>query len=459
MQPDLTHLSGEEPIAFYFLYRKQTIRTLLSHKLVDEILGLLGLLLIGYSVFAFDERIPFPSLYALVPTIGTGLIIVFSSSQTIVGRLLSIKPIVAVGLISYSAYLWHQPLLTFARHESLAEPSELTYAVLAILSIPLAYLSWRYVEKPFRTKGTFSRKQIFLYSIIGSVVFIVVGLAGHFTDGFDSRNTNSVFSAQAIAHKLKVNHGLSETCEGEFTLSRDCRTDDKPEILIWGDSFAMHLVQGIMASKPDAKIIQMTKSVCGPFFDVAPVSAKYPVSWAKGCLEFTAKVRTWLKGNKTVKYAVLSSPFGQYLSTNRQLLSRSGELSYANAELAYKEFERTLNELQQLGITPIVFSPPPANGIDLGRCLAKAEWRGIGLDNCNFEAGDISQNRLLVYKFLKTIKKNHSVVFLSDLICVDSRCSTHLDNYFIFRDSGHLSHEGSAAVGEKFNFYNMVVGD
>ena len=447
-------------IAFYFLYRKQTIRTLLSHKLVDEILGLLGLLLIGYSVFAFDERIPFPSFYALVPTIGAGLIIVFSSSQTIVGRLLSIKPIVTIGLISYSAYLWHQPLLTFARHESITEPSELTYAVLAILSIPLAYLSWRYVEKPFRTKGTFSRKQIFLYSIIGSVVFIVVGLAGHFTDGFNSRNTNSVFSAQAIAHKLKINHGLSETCEGEFTLSRDCRTDDKPEILIWGDSYAMHLVQGIMASKPDAKIIQMTKSVCGPFFDVAPViEPKYPVSWAKGCLEFTAKVRTWLKGNKTVKYAVLSSPFGKYLSTNHQLLSRSGELSYADAELASKEFERTLNELQQLGITPIVFSPPPANGINLGRCLAKAEWRGMSLDNCNFESGEISQDRLLVYKFLKTIKKNHSVVFLSDLICEDSRCITHFDNDFIFRDSWHLSHEGSAAVGEKFNFYNMIVGD
>lgn len=410
--------------------------------------------LIGYAVFAFDEGIPFPSLYALVPTIGAGLIITFSSRKTIVGRLLSTKLLVGVGLISYSAYLLHQPLLAFARHETITEPSELTLTVLAFLSIPLAYLSYRYIEKPFRTKGTFSRKQVFSYSIIGSLAFITIGLAGYLTNGFDGRVINGVFPA----HKLKVNHGLSETCEGEFTLSPDCRTDDKPEILIWGDSYAMHLVQGIVASKPDAKIIQMTKSVCGPFFDIAPVNEpKYPVSWGKDCLEFTAKVRIWLKGNDTVKYAVLSSPFHQYLSKNSQLLLRSGELISADTELVAKEFEKTLYELKQQGITPIVFSPPPSTGFNIGGCLAKTEWRGMSLDNCNFENREFSQKYLLADELLKLIDKNHSVVFLRDLICDDTRCRAHFDNIFLFRDSGHFSHEGSAALGEKFDFYRMIV--
>ncbi len=444
-------------IAFYFLYRKKTIRTLLSHKSVDEMLGLIGFLMIGYAIFAFDEKIPFPSLYALAPTIGTGLIILFSSAQTIIGRLLSTKPLVAVGLVSYSAYLWHQPLLVFARHRALNEPSKFTYAILAFLSIPLAYLSWRYVEKPFRTKGVFNRKSIFTYSIIGSGIFITIGLIGHLTNGFDGRSSNSQLSASLIDQKLKVNHGLSETCEGKFTLQVDCRTDDKPEILVWGDSFAMHLVQGIMASKPDAKIIQMTKSVCGPFFDVAPVlEPKRPISWSKGCLEFSGKVREWLKEQTTLKYAVLSSPFNYYLENNNLLL-RSGELFPANFELATKEFKRTLNELKQMGITPIVFSPPPANGNDLGRCLAKAEWYGLNLGNCDFGVNEISQARLDANDFLKKIEKDYSVVFLDDLICTDSRCTTHLGNVFIFRDSGHLSHEGSATLGKKFDFYRIIV--
>lgn len=445
-------------IAFYVLQRKDTFSKLLSHKTVKEVVGALGLLMIGYAVFTFNESIPFPSVYTLLPTIGTGLIIVFSSSQTIVGRLLSTKPLVALGLISYSAYLWHQPLLVFARHRSLAEPSELTFVILAFLSIPFAYLSWRYVEKPFRTKGVFSRKMIFSYSIIGSVAFFVIGLVGHFTNGFDSRASSSGFTADAIEYKLNANFGLSETCEGKFTLSPDCRTDDRPEILVWGDSYAMHLVEGIMASKPDAKIIQMTKSVCGPLFDVAPIiEPQYSVNWGKDCLEFTAKVRTWLKDNDTIKYAVLSSPFGQYLSTKHKLLSRSGDVFVADTEFVIKELRKTLEELQELGISPIVFSPPPVNGSDLGRCLAKAEWRGMTLDNCDFKVSEISQDSLLVFEFLKTVEKTHSVLFLSDLICKTSHCMTHVDDIFIFRDSGHFSQEGSAAVGEKYDFYRMII--
>jgi len=201
-------------IAYYFLYRKQTVRTLLSHKSVNEALGLLGLLMISYAVYVFDKGTPFPSLYALVPTVGTGLIILFSSSQTMVGRLLSIKPLVAVGLISYGAYLWHWPLLVFARHLSLTEPSELTFAILALLSFPLAYLSWRYIEKPFRTKSIFSRKTIFTLSFIGSVLFITVGLAGHFSNGFEdfwlSRQSESVKATYLIISRAKENYGTDK---------------------------------------------------------------------------------------------------------------------------------------------------------------------------------------------------------------------------------------------------------
>jgi peptidoglycan/LPS O-acetylase OafA/YrhL len=445
-------------IAFYLLYRKQTIRTLLSHKSVDEALGLVGLLMIGYAVYVFDESVPFPSFYTLIPTIGAGLIILFSSPETLVGRLLGTKLLVGIGLISYSAYLWHQPLFVFARHRSLTEPSELLFAVLVLLSFPLAYLSWRFVERPFRIKGEVSRKAIFAFAVTGSVAFIAIGLAGYMTDGFVGRSTKSGLTLQSIEDKWKVNYGLSEKCEDSFTLSPYCRTSDGPEILVWGDSFAMHLVQGIMASNPSAKIIQMTKSVCGPFFDVAPViAARYPVSWARRCLEFTGKVREWLRANNTVKYVVLSSAFSQYMSNDNALLFRSGELVDANLDLASKEFEKTLSELETMGITPIVFSPPPANGVDLGRCLARADLMELSLDKCNFREDELTQNRLDVYSFLETIKKDYRVVRLDYLICDSSLCKTHFGSTFIYRDSVHLSHEGSAELGRKYDFYKMIV--
>lgn len=443
-------------IAFYFLYKKTTIHTLLSNKSVDELLSIIGLLMIGYSVLAFNEATPFPSLYALVPTVGTGLVILFSSKETLVGKLLANKLLVGIGLISYSAYLWHQPLFAFSRHRSLTEPSELLFLGLSLLTFLLAYLSWRYVEKPFRTKGKLSGSAIVKFGIGGSILFLSIGLAGHITNGFNGYDFKNQLTQEVIETKWKVNHGLSKTCDNSFTLSPDCRTSDEPEILIWGDSYAMHLVQGIIASNSDAKIIQITKSVCGPFFDIAPVTLKYPVNWAEGCLEFTGEVRKWIKENNTLKYAVVSSPFSQYLSDENELLSRNGNLEKVNVNSVIREFMKTLDELESMGVTPVVFSPPPANGIDLGRCLAKAEWNGLGLENCDFSTSRISEGITEVYAFLETIDKKYKVIRLDDFICKNGLCKTHFDTTWIFRDKGHLSHAGSAELGKRYNFYKRI---
>lgn len=446
-------------IAFYFLYRKETIRTLLTHKSIDEILGIVGLIMIGCAVYSFDKTTPFPGFSALVPTIGTGLIILFSSPQTLVGRILGTRLLVGIGLISYSAYLWHQPIFAFARHKGITDTDRLYFSGLILLSFLLAFISWRYVEKPFRNNKIISRKAVFTFAVIGSFVFIAIGFAGHITDGFNGRSTNTKDQTlQSIDDKRKVNYGLSETCDVSFTLSPECRTSDNPEILIWGDSYAMHLVQGIIASNPDAKIIQMTKSVCGPFFDVAPVfKPKYTVSWAKDCLEFSGKVREWLKENNTVKYAVLSSPFSQYLSKKTSLLYRNGGLVNTTFDTALKEFEKTLVELESMGIKPIIFSPPPANGNNIGRCLAHADWFGLDMDKCNFSLDELSQMRLDVYRFLESVKQNYRIIRLDKLICNNQNCQTHFGSKFIYRDEFHLSHEGSAMLGKKYNFYRIII--
>ena len=116
---------------------------------------------------------------------GAGLIILFSSPETIVGRFLGAKLIVGIGLISYSAYLWHQPIFAFARHRSLTIPDGSTFSVLISLTFLLAFLSWRYVERPFRNKGVVSLNAIFIFALMGSATFIAMGIAGYASDGFD----------------------------------------------------------------------------------------------------------------------------------------------------------------------------------------------------------------------------------------------------------------------------------
>jgi peptidoglycan/LPS O-acetylase OafA/YrhL len=130
-----------------------------------------------------DRTLPFPSLYALAPTIGTALIILFATSGTLVNKLLSQRLFVGIGLISYSAYLWHQPIFVFARIRGMDEPQTGLIFLLSSFALLLAYLSWRFIELPFRDRSRFTRKQIFSTSFIVSLLFIGVGVAFIISDG------------------------------------------------------------------------------------------------------------------------------------------------------------------------------------------------------------------------------------------------------------------------------------
>jgi len=164
-------------VAFYLLKKRQVIGY------IGEFGSILGLALILLSVFFLDKSHPFPSVYALPPIIGTALVILFTHSKTIVYKLLSIKALTFVGLISYSAYLWHQPIFVFARLYLIDEPKPLLMGLLSLLALLLAYLSWRFIETPFREKQHFSQKQIFLFSFLGSLFFIGIGISMVATNG------------------------------------------------------------------------------------------------------------------------------------------------------------------------------------------------------------------------------------------------------------------------------------
>ncbi|TXH69386.1 MAG: acyltransferase [Thiothrix sp.] len=140
-----------------------------------QCLSLVGLALVLGSIFLLNNSLPFPSSYALFPTLGATLIILFASPHNLAGQALSLKPLVFVGLISYSAYLWHQPLLVFARMQPYVEANLALMAAMALASLVFAWLSWRFVESPFRNRQRFTRRQIFLLAGVGSLFFLGLG--------------------------------------------------------------------------------------------------------------------------------------------------------------------------------------------------------------------------------------------------------------------------------------------
>lgn len=143
----------------------------------NNTLSLLGLAAVLFAIFAYNASTPFPSIYALVPVVGVVLLILFAGAETFSARLLSNKLLVGMGLISYSAYLWHQPLFAFTRINATELTLSLgTSVTLIIISILLAYLSWKYVERPFRNKNYVTSKTIAVLSVVSLIMLAGLGV-------------------------------------------------------------------------------------------------------------------------------------------------------------------------------------------------------------------------------------------------------------------------------------------
>lgn len=421
-----------------------------------QALSLIGFGLIAFSVFFYDETTPSPGLAMLAPTLGTGLILLFATPATWTARLLSMKPLVAVGLVSYSAYLWHQPLFAFARHRSLHEPDAKMYLALSAVSVGLAWLSWRWVERPFRDKTILGRRQIFAFAATGTLALVLFGVAGHASRGYFWRSEWRGDLAR-LEDRLRINFGLREECARDSFDPVACRTAAEPELILWGDSYAMHLAQGLLSSNPDIAFVQATRSVCGPLLDVAPVNAQYPESWARDCIAHNARILEFIKSTPSLKYAVLGSPFFRYINPGDRLLLADGRV-VESGESGVAALRRTIKTLKDIGVTPVVVAPPPKNGTDVGRCLLKAVRFGAAPETCNFPIGAINTLTTGVYRALAMLQPQVKVIWLHEAICQADDCRATMDGTFVYRDGGHLSHEGSALLGKKLNFYRAVTG-
>ena len=141
-------------------------------------LSLIGLAAIIFSIFAYDESTPFPSVYALIPVLGVVLLVLYADRETLAAKLLSTKGMVGIGLISYSAYLWHQPVFAFVRvYNQKISLDWFTTLVLIIATFILSYVSWRFIEKPFRARNVLKKYTLFASSTTSLLIIFAIGYA------------------------------------------------------------------------------------------------------------------------------------------------------------------------------------------------------------------------------------------------------------------------------------------
>ena len=422
----------------------------------------LGLGLVLFAVFAFDETVPFPSVYALVPVMGSVLIILFAGPLSVVARLLSLKPIVGIGLISYSAYLWHQPLFAFARIRSPHEPAMAWMILLSVMTLALAYLSWRFVEQPFRRRDLQllpTQKSVFVVSGAGMAVLVCVGVLVMQSGGAPFRTApNGIRYSEFLSDdKLAFNVGLDRACVKSLETaiaSPACRTSDSPSVLLWGDSYAMHLAKWLEHSDSAAGVgvQQVTKGACWPILGVAGRELS-PVQ-ARDCITFNDAVLNWVSKQANISTVILSSPF----QTAGQLIDRTGGI-IDNSDDTYglAHILTTVEALRALDKRVVIVSPPPSSGRDIGDCLLYAIVWGKDLSGCDFSTHDYSDRRENAYRLLHKAEKFVPVVFLDKLMCQDGNCATSDGNLFLYRDHGHLSVESAESLGRRIDLLALSI--
>jgi hypothetical protein len=288
-----------------------------------------------------------------------------------------------------------------------------------------------------------------------ALVFIAVGWIG-MNSGLPGRTApvGPSYSELGIEEKLAPNQGFGPTCDKAFKLSEDCRNSDSPLYLVWGDSYAMHLIQAVASSTGNPEIIQHTKSRCVPILGLSAHSPDYTTEDSVPCQEFNRRVMEWLTSAPTVHTVIISSPFG-LLETG--VLMPDGSVRNDGLEaIVFEALSQTIESIQAIGKRVVLVSPPPATGLNFGYCLALARSFGGDEKNCDFDRDAFSSQHLLTVALLRRLDETYPVVWLEDLICRETRCMASEDGVFTYRDSGHLSMEGSTRIGRQFDFLALV---
>ena len=216
-------------------YLNKEVNNIQSSIFKKQILSLLGLVLIVTSILLYSHNQSSPGLFMLIPTLGAALIIMYAQTGTAVGVLLGSRPMVGLGLISYSSYLWHQPLFAFSRIYLVDPPSTSISVTLIVSTFILAYLTWKFIEIPFRSEVTISRKIILLLVIIISLFLISFGIYLNKSYGAPSRIYGDSVIREDIDKRIYN--------ERVFNFKKDYFLHDKKlKILVSGNSFGRDFV-------------------------------------------------------------------------------------------------------------------------------------------------------------------------------------------------------------------------
>lgn len=409
---------------------------------LSEILSGVGAIAILWSICFYNRETRFPGVAATLPCIGTGLIIWCNgTSQTVtcIGRVLALRPLVFVGLISYSLYLWHWPLLVFAKYGRLDPLSIHERIGVVLASLALAVLSWKFIETPFRKKvilGT--RSQIFTISCITTCLFLIVGLAAYKLQGLPTRFAPSAlnYTYEAAGDRqtvTKISHmnGLKEALAGEFLRIGSVETPASPRILLWGDSHAVAIVPIVdtlckeFGHPASAAVYAGTPPLVG-YQNPGKISLKDSIAYNNAVIQFIR--------NNQIKDVILAAEWKGYINISGPETVRAGLIA-------------SIKALRESGSRIWILREVPLPRTAVPLALDVAVMRGnnpteIGIPLFEYQSDFRAQDTIF-----KGLPEEFTTVTLLDPsnFFVTSRdlCRVELNGKPLYCDESHLSSTGA----------------
>jgi len=417
-----------------------------------EICALAGIAILLVAIVAGGGQFWWPWLHALAPCVGAMLLIHSSAHEpTRVARLLSIRPVVFVGLISYSLYLWHMPVHVLARYFFI-EPLTVVqqFVLLAAIGL-LAVLSWKFVEQPVRRRRVLATGRSLCVATGGlSIALFAMGCALWKTDGFPQRFTAEV---RQLADMSKRFHRDAIRCfrvpmkaiaAGELC-QLHAEPAEAPRAVLWGDSHALALLPALenLAISHRWQMFVGTHSACRPLLGIA--TTRDSMQFSSVCTDFNHAMiegLSRLNPRLVVLAAYWFYPNGDFTIPGRpELESHAARFEYA--------FEETVRQISSPGRTLCIVRGVPRLDFPVPYALARARVRGIDPDSLRLSVTAAREQYAAMEPVLARLVQQRRVVAVDpkDRLCDARSCRLVNDEgNALYSDSNHLSIAGAVFV-------------
>lgn len=431
-----------------------------GNKILVNLLSVAGFLLLVYGFRYINENVSFPGAWALVPVLGTVILISAGSKAWINRTILSNRLAVWFGLISFPLYLWHWPLLSFATIMESEFPHRNIRIATVFLSIILAWLTFKLVEKPIRLGGHSKAKITILVALMAAVG--LVGFNTYSSDGFKFRHKKLEPFVQQLSwpeymiRRQECNDRYG-TNFGQYCLNDNVTKD--PEIILIGDSQANHLFEGLNLATPGKNLLMIGKGACPPFIGLSVRIAEGEQN-CQSKLDATLKI---IREHPSIRTVVISMMGAAYVNNKRGFkgglayLHETGkEITDDSARIFSEGMRRTLKVLLQQNKEIIFVISTPRLNFHPALCI---KTRPLSIENkklkepCamskdlylrdNKKYLDVVSNVLVDFPAVKVLDTTKA-------LCDDEFCYAMLDGVLLYRDDVHLSLEGSKFIGNFF---------